>query len=343
MSVVFAGNFSGRFISTGNAQFIPTPAGIDFMSVRNETTSYAGGAGNGVEFFWDRGDAIGQGTYYSKTVATNALVTQQIAPNAGFFLIDTSITTPGPAIAVTGINAGQPPVVATGNTAGLIPNVSVIQLYSVAGALQFDGMQFTVGTIVANTSFTLLNATAIVAAAGPGFYRVITNQPFYVPTVNYITKIISDPNNPERAIITLSVSSTQWVVGMKVRLLVPTVTGIAFGMTGLDNLLVSIDAVGAPDANGDTNTISVFVNVTGMTPFAFPLTLDAPFQRAQVVPAGENSSLAYFAGTNVLADTTKNIATKGILLMAGVNSPAGTVNAGVGDTITWRLGKSFNL
>ena len=88
MDISFAGTFQGRFVSTGQAQFIPLPAGVSYMKVRNETVSYAAGAGTGAEFYWQLGDAVGRGTIYTKTAATNALAVAQIAANSGFYFQD---------------------------------------------------------------------------------------------------------------------------------------------------------------------------------------------------------------------------------------------------------------
>ena len=111
MSAVFTGTFSGRFTSTGQSQYIPLRSGVDWMWVKNETVSYAPGADTGAEFYWQLGDALGRGTIYTKTAVTNALQVGQIAANSGFFLIDSSIQTPGALVALTGITNGNPPIV----------------------------------------------------------------------------------------------------------------------------------------------------------------------------------------------------------------------------------------
>jgi hypothetical protein len=87
-----------------------------------------------------------------------------------------------------------------------------------------------------------------------------------------------------------------------------------------------------------TNTITVDVNTTGFTAFAFPLTAAPGFSPAMVIPLGENMANALSNGTNYLADAVYNAAQTGVLLMGAATGPAG-VNA---DVIYWNATKSFN-
>lgn len=351
MSSVFSGSFSGSFKSTGNSQFISLPSGFDLIRVANKSQMAAAGAGQAVEAWFDLAtDINGRGFQVTKTAATNASAWSQIAVNAGFFIIDTSINNPGPSVALTGITNGNPPVVNTGSTAGLIPGSSIVRIFSTVGAQQLGGLDFTVGTVVANTSFTLAYMAQIANAnPGAGTYRIIPYDPYFYPTIRYITKIVPGPNanvplSANVTVITLSVTHG-YKIGQKVRLDIPTVTPVAFGMTELDGQEVTIVNIGDQDADGVTNTITVDVNSTGFTAFAFPLTAGPSFTPAQVVPIGEQTSQAEFntffpanSGQDIYSDATLNIAQQGLLLMAGANSPAGQS----GDVISWTAWKSFN-
>lgn len=337
MSVVFAGNFSGSFVSTGLDTFIPLPSGADFMRVENETVSYAGGADTGAEFFWRRGMADGRGTLYTKLAADDSLKVSQIAAGAGFYFINTTINNPGAPVAIVNITNATPPLVNTGNTSGLIGGSTIVRIYNTAGALQLGGVDFTVGTIVANTSFTLEYMDGIAAAGGPGTYRIIPFNPYFYPSTRVITKIIAKPTDSTQAIVTLSVTHN-YTVGQKVRLKIPRVTALAFGMTELNDVEVTIVAIDEPDADGKTNTITIDVDVTGFTAFAWPLTIDPAFTPAMVIPIGENTAKALSLGTNILGDATENVAQYGMLLKAGTLSPAGVAN----NVISWQAFKSFN-
>lgn len=333
MSVSFTGSWSGNFVSDGNPRFIQLPAGWDSIRVVNETVSAAGGAGTGAEFYFRKGMTDGRGMVYNKTAATNALAVAQIAANLGFFVIDTSVTTPGALVATTGINNALPPVVTTGSTAGLIANSSIVRLFAPAGALQLGGIDFTVGAVVANTSFTLAHMAAIVnATPAAGGYRIVPFNPYFYPSKRYITKI----SQAAQAVVTLSVNHS-YVVGQKVRFKVPAVTAATYGMTALDGVEATIVAVGANDGTS-TNTITVDVDTTAMTAFAFPLTAAPGFTPAEVVLLGENTRQALLSGTDILADSITNGAATGLLLMGAATGPAGVAN----DVISWTAFKSWN-
>lgn len=334
MSVVFSGTNQGSFISAGNAVTIALPSGVDWMWVKNLTVSYAAGAGTGAEFYWQLGMPQGQGTIYTKTATTNALAVSQIAANAGFFLVDTTVNIPGPSLALTGIEANTPPIVLTSNTASL-SNGDIVRIFSTVGAKQLAGLDFTIGEIVPGTSFELVNMNTIVAAnPGAGTFRRIPYNPYFYPSIRYITAITQDIS----AIITLSVTHN-YTVGQEVRIIIPTVTATAFGMTELDGFEATITAIGQPDDQGFTNTITINVDTTGFTAFSFPLTTAPGFTPAQIVPIGEETSIALQLGADILGDSTTNTGLFGMQLIAGTLSPAGSAE----DIIYWVAGKSFNV
>ena len=337
MSVVFSGLNSGSFISTGVAKVLQLPAGVDELWIVNYTQWLAAGGGQGVRFYWQRGMANGGGLQETKTAVTGALAATALAANAGFFLVDSSLQTPGAQIAVTSITNATPPVVATGNTGSLAVG-GIVRLISITGGTQLNGIDYTVGTVVANTSFTLAYQPPIVAAT-TGFYRQIFFDPIYYPRRRYITAVRSDTVNSALAVITLSVTHG-YTVGQKVRFIIPKVGNSAtyFGMTQLNGLEGTIVAVGTADVSGYTNTVTVDIDVSTFTAFTFPVTGVPVFTPAQMIPVGENTAQALTSNTNILADATENQAYFGMILAAGANSPAGVNN----DVICWVAGKSFN-
>jgi len=334
MSVVFSGTNQGRFTSSGGVEIIHLASGVDWMWVRNETVSYAAGAGTGAEFYWQRGMAQGRGIIYTKTATTNALAIAQIAANSGFYLVDNTINIPGPSLALTGITSSNPPTVNTTNTSSL-NNDDIVRIFSTVGAKQLGGLDFTIGGIVPGTSFELSFMAAIASAnPGAGTFRRIPFDPYFYPDTRYITKI----SQATQAIVTLSVNHG-YTVGQSIRFIIPTVTAAAFGMTELDGVEATIVAIDQADVDGITNTITVDVDTTGFTAFAFPLTTSPGFTPAQVVPIGENTAIALQLGANILGDATINDGFFGIQLQAGANSPAGIAN----DVIYWVAGKSFEV
>lgn len=334
MSVIFSGTNQGRFVSDGRPKLIELTSAIDWLWVINQTVSYAAGAGTGAEFYWQRGMTQGRGTIYTKTATTNALAISQIAANAGFYLVDTSSNLPGPSLALTGITAGNPPVVNTSNTSSLNSG-SIVRIFSTVGARQLGGLDFTVGNIVDGVSFELSYMAQIASAnPGAGTFRRIPWQPLYYPSSRYITKV----TQAQQAIVSLSVEHF-YEVGQVVRFVVPTVTASTYGMTELDGLQATIVAINEDDADGDSNTITVDIDSSAFTAFAFPLTTAPGFTPAQIIPVGENTAKALQFGADILSDATQNIGTIGMNLMGGANSPAGADN----DVIYWVAGSSFSV
>lgn len=334
MSVVFTGTNQGRFVSDGASYIIELECGVDWMFVQNQTVSYAAGAGTGAQFYWQLGMTQGRGTVYNKTATTNALTIGQIAANAGFYLIDTTINVPGPSLALTGITNDTPPVVNTSNT-GSLNNGDIVRIFSTVGAKQLGGLDFTISNISAGSSFDLAYMTPIANAnPGAGTFRRIPYNPYFYPSTRYITDITQDT----QAIVTLSVTH-EYTVGQEVRFIVPTVTAAAFGMTELNGVQGTIVDIDKADNNGYTNTITVDIDTTGFSAFEFPLTTAPGFTPAQVVPIGENTATALSLGANILGDATVNMGSFGLQLMAGTGSPAGSN----GDVIYWVAGKSFGV
>jgi len=334
MSVVFSGTNQGRFTADGEAKIIAIRSDLDWMWVKNLTVSYAAGAGTGAEFYWQRGMTQGRGTIYTKTAVTGALAVAQIAANSGFYLIDTSVNLPGPSLALTGITSANPPVVNTANTSSLSDG-DIVRIFSTVGALQLRGLDFTIDTITPGVSFELAFMAGIANAnPGAGTFRRIPYNPLFYPSTRFITKI----SQATQAIVTLSVIH-DYSIGQVVRLIIPTVTAVAYGMTELDGMQVTIVDIDQPDADGEMNTITIDVDTTGFTAFAFPLTTAPGFTPAQVVPMGENTAEALVAGVDILGDATRNTGLIGIQLRAGSSSPAGVED----DIIYWVAGKSFSV
>jgi hypothetical protein len=339
MSVLFSGTFSGRFVSTGAATFIPLPSGVDWMVVTNETVSYASGAGSGAKFEWVNGDTVGRGTIYTKESTIGALVPSQIAVASGFYFMDTTIPTFGVlnngSTAITAISTATPPVVTTGSTAGMATG-NIVRLYDVTGANQLNGYDFSI-TVLSSTTFSLTNMSTLGAAATAGNFRVISPAYFYPPerdiTNIQLSSVGTVPAGTTR--ITMGVSNVLYTVGQRVNIIVPSTV---WGTIELNNVNGTIVAVGIADANGSTNTIDINVNSASFTTFTFPVTGGPSFSPAQVIPLGETTAQAIASGVNVIGDATINTGQRGMLLQAGASSPAGVST----NVITWIAGKSFN-
>ena len=316
----------GRFTSTGVAVTLNIRSDVDWMWVYNYTVINAGTADNGAKYYWQRGlnDNDGIITAYNAAGTAVTMATSASVPVNGFTLADTSGNPMGGSVALTGITNGNPPQVNTASTAGLIAG-DVVRIFNTVGAQQLGGMDFTINTVVANTSF-LLRWMAQIANANPGAgtYRKVNWQSIFYPRNRYISAITQAAS----AVVTMTVTHG-FTVGQEVRFKVPS----EYGMTQIDGLTGTITAISAAN-----NTITVDINSTAFTAFAFPLSAvgAAGFTQAQVVPVGEAADGAY---ANLLDDATENVSLIGMTLAAGTRSPAGSN----GNVIYWVAGKSFSV
>lgn len=321
---------TGSFVSDGTTKSISLPSGYTSFEMINLTDIGSTAANTNVMRAQGTSLMAADSGYYNpKTsgAATNAL--EVTTTSGGFtFVADSSSLAIGASVALNGtpINRANPAVVDTGTTTGLVASTSVVRLFNTTGMLQVSGMDFTVGTISAGTSFQLkyLNNTGFAADASAGSYRIINANSRFYPRARYITAI----TQASSAVITLSVTHG-YTVGQAVRVYVPS----AFGMTEINGLLGNITAISTTN-----NTITVDIDSTSFTTFAFPTSAVAAagVTFAQVVPVGEaaiNSSTQAYG--NLLDDATKNQSFTGVKI--------GTTVQTNGITYQWFARKGVSL
>lgn len=333
----------GRFISTGATVYIPLRSGVDWMDVYNYTVmTGAQVAAIGAQYYWQRGMANDTGIEYLKAGAGVAGANLIVAmATGGFTYYDSTLNATGALHTdVTAVSAAAIPVVTETAVNGLSAG-DVIRLTNIDGAAQISGMDFTVGysTLTAGT-FSLEYMPQIVAGTTGNWQLINAESPFY-PRRRRITAIAAGVL-PGTCVIRTSVTHG-YTVGQKVRISVPAGNTIAptFGMV-LPPTQATVLAINTGTA-WNQNTITVDIDITGLAPFVFPLTAASPFTPAEVVPMGEDTGYALSQGQDILADSTIDQSTMGMVLKAGANSPAGTVNNNIGDVIYWKAGKSFNM
>lgn len=320
----------GSFTSTGNNVTLAIRSDVDWIQVYNYTQFAAGtGSGQVVWSYWQRGMAAGTGLAYTKTATTLAAIPAALA-SGGFTLIDSSVTAPGPLNAtITAISNASIPVATNSSTIASLGLVAgnVVRLINVVGGQQLGGYDFTIGYNTLGTYTFSLDYMAQIVTTTTGSWRLIPYNPLFYPSRRRITKI----TKASSAVITLSVTHG-YTVGQAVRITVPA----AFGMVEMNNLVGNITAINTNTSSG--NTITVDIDSTSFTTFAFPLTAAGPFTPAEVVPVGEDTALANSLAVNVLGDSTINTGYIGIILGGGAASPAGASS----DVIYWVAGKSFS-
>lgn len=318
----------GRFTSDGTAQDLVIRSDFDWIEIFNTTAASQAAADLGFRYIFRRGMAEGTGYVETKlgTVANDPVTVGNVA-SGGFNFVNTSGDPVGSANStITAISTAATPVVSLTSTSGLATG-DVVRLINVAGAQQLGGIDFTIGSLVANTSFTLAYMAQLGGAGTTGTLRKISFDPIYYPRRRFISKITKAAS----AVVTLTVTHG-FTAGQKVRFQVPD----DYGMTEINNLTGTITAISTA-----TNTVTVDIDSTAFTTFAFPATAGVPFTPAQLIPVGEAAEESY---VNLLDDATDNQAFIGVKLGLGAagdgtNGPAGQNN----DVIYWIAGKSFSV
>ena len=310
----------GRFTSDGTAQELQIRSDVDWIEVINETQwATTQTPGRGVKFEWQRGLADGHAFEYTKADGANTLQAEKVT-SGGFSLLDTSGSPLDTLNAtITAISTATPPVATNSGTNGLSAG-DVVRIINTTGAQQLGGIDFTVGNgTLTSTTFSLDYMATLAGAGTSGSWRKIKFQPQFYPRHRFISAITQAGS----AVVTLTVTHG-YTAGQKVRLRVPA----AYGMVEANDQLATITAV-----NTTTNTITLDLDTSAFTAFAFPATAAVPFSPALVIPVGEAATSPY---ENSLGGATDNVSFIGIELGAGIDGPAGSNN----DVIYWRAGKS---
>lgn len=306
----------GKFTSDGKTKRIAIRSDVDWMRVYNYTNHSGTTGSDGVEYFWMREMGNNAGIKYYRPAADNTLASNVMT--SGFKMLDTSASPVGAIDStVSAVSNAAVPVVSCTSTAALSIG-DTVRMINVAGAQQLGGFDFTIGngTFTGNT-FSLDYMSQIVAGT-TGSFRKISTDPIYYPRRRYVSKVTKAAS----AVVTLTVTHG-YTAGQKVRFVVPAV----YGMTELNGLTGTITAVA-------TNTVTVNIDTTTFTTFAWPLTAVNPFSPALMIPVGEAADSTY---VNLLDDATLNSAYIGMELLAGAALPAGETS----DVIYWVAGKSF--
>lgn len=362
----------GRFVvpATVVNQVIVIPSNVDFMWVKNYTNAakVGGATGLGVNYYWQRGMAAGTGMveYYGNGTA---VMSGDTLASGGFTLYDPSGQSAGAVpflsnpVATTAISNATSPVVSTGNTAGLVASTgtvrgSIVRVTNTAAQQDTQGIDFAIGAVVNNTSFTLtiaaLNALANVpgAVGGAGFYRIVNVDPLFYPRRRYISNITKATNAQVSTTVQHGMTP-----GQEVRFTIPTLNAAPFGMVelnGLAGIIVSVI---------DDFNFTINIDTSAFSTFAWPAVAQMPSSFPIMVPVGEDTATSlitaasqvptiggvqiYGTQSGILADATVNTGYLGMVLGTGglgtvagalaISGPAGTTS---GDVVYWVAGKS---
>ena len=336
---------AGSFTSTGAAINIPMPSSPDYFVAINTTSSGtttdylnlrgewfgslfgagATAAGNGIR--WRHATSGSTASVFMDTYAStlNSILYD------GFTYITTSPVVEAQAPnAITAITAASPAVVSQTNT---YSENDIIQFYNTTGMLQIAGMNFQISTVT-GSGYTLTGLRASGLTAGTaGFTRRISKYLAVEPQFLYVTEI----TKATQAVVRTSVDPTQYyAVGMKVHFSVPG----SFGMTQINQLTGKILAM-----NATNYTMTVDIDTSAFTTFAFPLTTASPTAAlfATIAPAGASTQVDPVTGVQTGYNFQYQPFRTGqftpyIHLGGGLGAPAGQN----GDIINWIAYKMEN-
>lgn len=323
---IYDNYIQGSFTADGNGHTLNIVSAFDYIEVENYTQIASPTNGTGVRFRWYNG--MNAGYAIQDTVSGAGALSTGLLTSNGFSLVQTiQPATPSALLTGTTITNATPPVASSAATSGLA-NGNIVKIINCTGAPQLNGYDFTVNTVVANTSFHLPYMIAPGNAGTAFTYRYYTYDAQYYPRRRDITNI----TQASSAVVTMSVTHGL-TPGQYVVFNIPS----QFGMTQLNGVRALITAV-----NTTNNTITVNVNSTGFTAWSFPTATvaAAPFTRAQVIPFGDGLDPTNLLQTSAtLAGATYNTAINGVYLAPGANGPAGQ-NA---DVIYWKAWKATQL
>lgn len=317
--------------STAVTQNVNLPSSADYFKVYNLTQAAAASPTAGILFEWFKGITPQSGALQTYKSGSSALLQDTIT--TGGFVYQQTYPSPEAALTGTTITNATPAVATVTNT---YSNGDRVVIYNSVGALMYSGMTFTVSS-ASGSGFTLLGLNTPGSAATAFQVRRIAPAGRVEPRFFYITGI----TQATQAVVTLS-EAHDYVVGMKVEFTIPG----SFGMTQLNNFNQS-QSLPAVITAVSTYTITVNVNTSAYTAFAFPASSGSPTTQlfATVAPAGASTQVTgnppnqVQTGYNFLNQPFRTgLFVPYMVLPIGANSPGGQAN----DQLVWQAFKMEN-
>jgi hypothetical protein len=347
---------SGTFKNVASTPFfIPIRAGIDQFYLKNLTMSGQTALGIAGALTSNRiVEAYFNPTYMARgtgIIKQNGTVSGTLAPlnNGamtinGIYMVDAANPVKGPNIAIASFVPGTTTTFTTGAAHGFVVGDNV-RIGSLTSAPELGGLVMTVTAVGSTTTFTtLLNSTNSLTSVGV-VYRVgnayMSPNSLYYPQVRAIAAItLANP-----MVVTLLVQQN-YQVGDVVRFQIPTVFtgGAQSQLNSTQNGLPREFTVIAVNNAVGTQTVTLNVDSTAFTAFAWPATSSYPFSLPQMIPQGEgniNTAQAFgvqpaplpYANQNILGFATQNQACNGVLVGTGDGTNSATTGGIISSTI----------
>jgi len=275
------------------------------------------------------------GYAYPTYIATTARTTSVTITSGGISFVAAGTPTYGAVHTITGITAATPAVV-TSASHGLQTG-DVVLIYGTTGMLQIAGLQFSVTRIDANTFSINAPGAGFLAAATAGFFKQVLYPSLYLPGARNIDVVTTGTTT----VVTVT-QDHNFVVGQEVAFVIPP----QWGMVELDSeyyLKTHFQPQQAYVTAVTATTVTVNINSTGFTAFAFPTSAVASLgvTPAQIIPIGDANT--GYSGPVVpipqtipgaFATNTYNAVLMGVSSI--ISGPTTLVLQGASDVIHWR-------
>lgn len=350
---------TGSFVNAASTpKFVPIRGQINEFWVYNLTRSGVTSQGVAGSLTSDRiveaylnPDLMTGGTALIKQQGTVsgilAPLNNGIAAINGLTLFDSSVYSQGATFTILSFTPGTTTVFTTSANHGFKVG-DTVRIVNMTTAPEMGGLVMTVtATNGTNTFTTLFNSTNSLTSVGQ-VYKIgnfaIQNTSLYYPQSRAIRGItLANP-----MVVTL-LYQQNYHVGDKVRFQIPTVFGMQQLNSTPNGLPVEFTVVAVNNAVG-TQSVTLNVDSTAFTAFAWPAAASYPFSLPIMVPQGEGntnnlssfgvspSPLSY-ANQDVLSFATQNTALTGILVGAGDGTNSATTGGIIGSTVDawmWR-------
>ena len=305
------------FTSDGNGRRIDLAGGSDYFKVLNQTEAAATNNVN-FRFEWFPNLNNAEALVTLKTGGVNT--TQETLDTTLGFTYRSARPSPEAAVAATAITAANPAVV-TATSHGYAVGDKV-RCDNNAVMKQIAGMEFQVTAVGGVNSFTLgyLDASGFAGAETSCNFRRQPAELESLPGARFITNITAASS----AVVSFSVDHS-YKVGDVIYFRVPS----DFGMVEMDGLEGKISAVTA-------NTITVGIDSSGFTAFAFPLAANIPQKWALAALQGKRGLYDdWFSSSRSLLDLNpyrEGLFVPYMWLPGGQGNPGGANN----DVVTWQ-------
>jgi len=341
---------TGSFVNVASTPyFIPLQQHVsrfDLMNLSKLSSYTSGRITNATWYDYMSNDIaiVDAPTTVTGPLNASAVIRTQLA-QGGISIFNAANQVKGANIAVASFVPGQPTVFTASAPHGLRVGDNV-RIVSMTSAPELGGLVMTVTAVGGGgTTFTtLLDSTNSLTSVGV-VYKVgnafLPQPSLYYPEWRAIASItLANPMG-----VTLLVRQV-YQIGDVVRFNIPTVFGMQELNTTQNGLPVEFTVIAVNNAVG-TQSVTLAVDSTAFTAFAWPLAAEYPFSLPVMIPQGEGNINNFqsfgvvpaplpYGNQNILGFATQNQGANGILIGAGDGTAASSTGGLIGATTdTW--------